>query len=135
MEKKYIFFKIIIIFILFILLCYFFLIGNVKTRIPSPLSRIYIDQVYEYNMIESKRIEIVDKNDIDFLMQLFSKKYIAYADSPGCPFGALRISFVFKGNAISFYPATDSCERIRYGKLNKYFEISEEDKELLSKIW
>jgi len=123
------------IILVILILCWIFLFGISYTSKPSSSSQIFMEQLREYNDIPAQRIETTDSDDYSFLLTLFSKKRMVSSDSPACPFGALKISFEHNGKSLDFYPATDSCSLVQYGDSDKYFSVSDEDRETLCKLW
>ena len=126
---------VVIIIVVIVILCLALLFGMFFTNKPSSSSQIFIEQNWEYNDSPPHKIEITDSEDYSFLLTLFSKRRLVLPDSPSCPFETLKITFEHNGKSLDFYPATDSCSIVQYGDKDKYFNISDEDRERLCKLW
>ena len=100
------------------------------TEIPDENSRIYIEQHYR----RKERAEITDPVDVAFLRRLFERQYEAVFDNPICPFDIIKISFVHGWRTISFSPAADDCELIRYGNTEKIIDVTPGEHAQLKKL-
>lgn len=96
----------------------------------------FFEQIDDYGVYEAKKIEIMNLEDKDIILSIFERKYTTHNSGPSCPSGSIKIIFLKEnGSIIEFYPATDSCTVVFYGEMNKYFEISKQEKFALQALW
>ena len=87
---------------------------------------------YKYDKQDIKQ-KINDKNTINQLKSILKGR--TFVDTPSCGFST-DISITFSNNkkSVTLCPACDGCPIIRINDSNKYFAISDEDREKLNRL-
>ncbi len=122
--------------ILFIVLLIFFNIGYLL--LPKKIESNYANQVtliaFE-NQENEKKVTITDENDILALKEIMQGS-IWFDSGASCGFGKdfLTIQISNGNKTTNFCPALDGCEIIYVDEHNKYFEITDENREKLNEI-
>ena len=117
---------IVISVILIILLAVMMLLGISRADM-SFANDATVNFVYEGSVIHNK----LDDDDLKTVKQMFDGK-VLYKESYSCGFSE-DISIVFNSNQ-TFCIACDTCPIIYWKEKNRYFSLSEEEKNILYSI-